>query len=366
MKSLNTSAVLYTYDGDGRRVKKSNGKLYWYGGGGLDALLETDAAGNTPTEYVFFGGKRTARRDNSGAVFYYFSNHLGSASVITNSAGTIVEESDYYPFGGERAVVNNDPNPYKFTGKERDLESGLDYFGARYHSSGLGRFTSVDPIQIKKNRLLDPQRLNLYTYTRNNPLAFLDPDGRDVIAISFQESHYARAGALLGNRLWSLGHAGVVTVDSKGRAFYYDKNGKGANRMDLGTLAVDKSGRVSNEALASTLQTLSKEKGESGEVRFAYFKANDEKVQNINGALDKRVDSSSPEKYDGLNSNCATFVANALEAGQLASTTAYTPDGMLGDVKAKAEFTGTLKDASDKSKEKLEKELDAKDRERKD
>ena len=64
-------------------------------------------------------------------MFYYFSNHLGSASVITNSAGSVVEESDYYPFGGERAVVNNDPNPYKFTGKERDTESGLDYFIAR-------------------------------------------------------------------------------------------------------------------------------------------------------------------------------------------------------------------------------------------
>jgi hypothetical protein len=90
-----TAGVTYTYDGDGRRVMKSNGKLYWYGTGS-DPLLETDLSGNSPTEYVFFGGKRAARRDSGGSVFYYFSNHLGSASVITNSAGTIVEESDYY------------------------------------------------------------------------------------------------------------------------------------------------------------------------------------------------------------------------------------------------------------------------------
>ncbi len=168
--------VNYTYDGDGKRVAKSNGKLYWYGMSGLDALLETDSAGNTPTEYVFFGGKRIARRDPSGAVFHYFSNHLGSTSVITNASGTIVEESDYYPFGGERVVVNNDPNPYKFTGKERDSESGLDNFGARYMTSSLGRFMSPDPL-LNSGRPWNSQTWNRYTYTRNNPLNFIDPTG---------------------------------------------------------------------------------------------------------------------------------------------------------------------------------------------
>ena len=67
-----------------------------------------------------------------------------------------------------------------FTGKERDAETGLDYFGARYMSSAQGRFTSVDPIWITKERLLDPQRLNLYAYGRNNPLRFIDPDGMDI------------------------------------------------------------------------------------------------------------------------------------------------------------------------------------------
>ncbi len=76
--------------------------------------------------------------------------------------------------------VQHAPLTYKFTGKERDSESGLDNFGARYYSSPMGRFTSVDPIWVKIDRLLDPQRLNLYAYARNNPLAFLDPDGEDV------------------------------------------------------------------------------------------------------------------------------------------------------------------------------------------
>ena len=67
-----------------------------------------------------------------------------------------------------------------FTGKERDSESGLDYFGARYYGSALGRFTSPDPKIITKQRVMDPQQWNRYSYTRNNPLQFIDPDGKEL------------------------------------------------------------------------------------------------------------------------------------------------------------------------------------------
>jgi RHS repeat-associated protein len=97
--------------------------------------------------YIFFDTERTARRDGmngTGGVFYYFSDHLKTASVITDSAGVIKAESDYYPWGGELQFVNNDSNDYKFTGNKRDTESGLDYFGARYYSNGMGRFVTPD------------------------------------------------------------------------------------------------------------------------------------------------------------------------------------------------------------------------------
>src|SRR5437016_10793540 len=68
----------------------------------------------------------------------------------------------------------------EYTGKERDAETGLDYFGARYFSGPQGRFTSPDPIWITKERLLDPQRLDLYAYGRNNPFRYVDRDGMDV------------------------------------------------------------------------------------------------------------------------------------------------------------------------------------------
>jgi RHS repeat-associated protein len=73
-----------------------------------------------------------------------------------------------------------DTTKQKFTGKERDTETGLDYFGARYYSSAQGRFTTYDPLFVTAKRLIDPQRFNQYAYTRNNPLRFIDPEGLDV------------------------------------------------------------------------------------------------------------------------------------------------------------------------------------------
>jgi RHS repeat-associated protein len=64
--------------------------------------------------------------------------------------------------------------------KERDAETGLDYFEARYYSGAQGRFLSSDPIIINSNRMQDPQRLNAYSYVRNNPLRFIDPVGEDL------------------------------------------------------------------------------------------------------------------------------------------------------------------------------------------
>jgi RHS repeat-associated protein len=76
---------------------------------------------------------------------------------------------------------------YKFTGKERDSESGLDNFGKRYNASSLGRFMTSDPIGIMKQKLRDPQQWNIYVYARNNPLAYLDPTGMYTWAVNCEE-----------------------------------------------------------------------------------------------------------------------------------------------------------------------------------
>lgn len=177
---LTAGGFTYTYDGDGKRVKKSdgtNGILYWTGMG-ADALAESNLQGGITDEYIFFNGKRVARRKSDGTVNYYFADHLGSSRVVTSATGGVLDDCDYFPFGGEVAQCGTaSNNHYKFTDKERDSESGLDYFGARYFSSVLARFVTVDPLYFQKAMVSDPQRLNLYAYTRNNPLRYIDPSG---------------------------------------------------------------------------------------------------------------------------------------------------------------------------------------------
>jgi RHS repeat-associated protein len=82
---------------------------------------------------------------------------------------------------------------YRFTGKERDAESGLDNFGARYNSSSMGRFMSPDPTMLSKQRLRDPQQWNMYAYVRNNPLAHIDPDGKACSALNNGSAYCQRA-----------------------------------------------------------------------------------------------------------------------------------------------------------------------------
>ena len=89
---VSTSGWNYAYDGDGERVEKSNGStgtLYWRNLGG-EILDESDLSGNAQEEYVYFSGQKFARRDiSTNAVHYYFSDHLGSHSLVTDSSGTI-------------------------------------------------------------------------------------------------------------------------------------------------------------------------------------------------------------------------------------------------------------------------------------
>ena len=173
-----TAGVSYTYDPTGSRVEKSSGTLYWYGPDN-NVLEETNLSFVLISEYVFLGGQRIARRDSSGDVFYYFADHLGTSRVLAEipsgqTTATLCYDADFYPFGGERAYTNTCAQNYKFAGKERDSESGLDNFLARYNSSSMGRFMSPDPLGGKR---VDPQTLNKYSYVRNNPLTFTDPTG---------------------------------------------------------------------------------------------------------------------------------------------------------------------------------------------
>ncbi len=111
---------------------------------------------------------------------FYHLDALGTVRAVTNATGAVVRRHDYAPFGEEVApVIGADAR--RFTGKERDQETGLDYFSARYYYGQLGRFSNVDPISVTAARLMNPHRLNRFAYAINNPLRFIDPAGLDVI-----------------------------------------------------------------------------------------------------------------------------------------------------------------------------------------
>ncbi len=116
---------------------------------------------------------------------YYHGDQIGSSRLMTSDGGWPVWQGTFLPYG-EEYNPQITTNHYKFTGKERDNESGLDCFGARYYSNGLGRFITPDwatkAIAVPYADFADPQSLNLYTYVRNVPTADLDIDGHASLA----------------------------------------------------------------------------------------------------------------------------------------------------------------------------------------
>jgi len=189
----------YAYDGLGNRVMT---------GGGVNSLsCDNNLTPNT-TFIVGQNGELLDSLNASGAGFsnvfahgqllatYQFptsswtfalNDWLGTKRFVADTNGEMVETCTGFPFGDGVNCTGpgGDPGPLHFTGKPRDLESGNDYFGARYYSSPTGRFLSPDwssdPDAVPYADLEDPQTLNLYGYVRNNPLSKTDPDGHFML-----------------------------------------------------------------------------------------------------------------------------------------------------------------------------------------
>jgi len=113
-------------------------------------------------------------------IFYYHTDNLGSPSLMTDENASVVWSADYKPFG--EAINEQGDNSYKYNSKELD-DTGLLYYGARYYDAELGRFMTADTI---KGDILNPQTLNRYVYTLNNPLKYVDPSGKEpIVAVYF-------------------------------------------------------------------------------------------------------------------------------------------------------------------------------------
>jgi RHS repeat-associated protein len=128
--------------------------------------------------YFYFGNLLVATRDVSGNYLYYASDHLGTPRLVTNASGVVVETHKYQPFGQEIGGLFGN-QPLKFASMERDASSGKDYDHARFLSPLDGRFLSPDKVQ---GQIEDPQAWNRYAYAGNNPLKYVDPNGKQSVS----------------------------------------------------------------------------------------------------------------------------------------------------------------------------------------
>lgn len=207
IKNMIGKMVQYLYDAEGTRVAKgtittfscntaTNGfalTTSYILTPGNQQLTELTWSGNTPQwahTNVWAAGQLLATysadpdptQNVQGILNFYIDDPLGTRRVMTDFAGNIQETCHTLPYGNG-ADCGPAPTEHLFTGKERDAESGNDYFGARYYASSMGRFLTpdwsakVEPVPYSK--LDDPQTLNLYTYVGNNPFTRIDGDGHD-------------------------------------------------------------------------------------------------------------------------------------------------------------------------------------------
>jgi RHS repeat-associated protein len=254
--------VGYLYDANGTRVAKGtihsvlvngvatlscdltqNGftltESYVLGPGG-EELTMLDGSGAWQRTNVFGGSGQLATYDiaanpahtstnglpaTAPALHFQLTDPLGTRRMQTNADGQPETDIQSLPFGDGLApstdqyapATADDATPLHFTGKERDAESGNDYFEARYYSSAMGRFLSpdwsakVEPVPYSK--LDDPQSLNLYAYVQNNPLIRVDVDGHDFVILNDSQ-------VVHGN-----GHNASIVGNDKSGWTYYSKDG---------------------------------------------------------------------------------------------------------------------------------------------
>jgi len=168
----------YTYDPSGRRIEKNVDGYktrYVYDGGNV--IAEYDDNNNLTRKYIH--GARVDELvcmidvSDNNAAYYYHYDALGSVVALSNSSGDSCQSYEYSAYG-QVAVEYPEfkANPYMFTGRRFDYETGLYYYRARYYNPYIGRFLQTDPIGYSAG-------MNLYAYCRNNPLVLTDPSGCD-------------------------------------------------------------------------------------------------------------------------------------------------------------------------------------------
>ena len=157
-----------------------------------------------------------------GVYHYYLTDHQGNNRLVADAGGTVVQKNHYYPFGtafAETPVAEQGKQPYKYNAKELDQMHGLNLYdySARLMDPALGRFHMVDPLAYKY------YSISPYAYCLNNPVRFVDPDGRKIVGTNGKPVTYTE------NTGWSKNTP--IAVRSIGDAMM--KTNKGTERLNV-------------------------------------------------------------------------------------------------------------------------------------
>jgi RHS repeat-associated protein len=188
-------AVTFKYDPLGRRIQKSSSAAttnYLYDGS--KSIVEVDQTNALVARYTQDKGiDEPLAEIRGGAIGYYDQDGLGSVTSLTGSSAAVIDLYAYDSFGSTTTSTNSLSNPFQYTGRDNDSETGLRYYRARYYDPNLGRFTSEDPTRFNGG-------MNFYEYADNDPVNETDPSGCGFIDCTKALAELTAAMAELARR----------------------------------------------------------------------------------------------------------------------------------------------------------------------
>jgi RHS repeat-associated protein len=175
------------------------------------------------------GGLVSSNPTAIASSYFYHSDHLGSSSLITDGTGALVQHIEYVPFGETFIDERNGSwsTPYLFNGKEKDEETGLHYYGARYYDSRLSVWLSVDPLAEKY------PGIGSYVYCANNPVKYLDPDGRKILNYDSDGNYTGTTNNNWWHNFWHGSIGSINGTDGASRKFKFASKDDAQNIINL-------------------------------------------------------------------------------------------------------------------------------------